>query len=105
MLFALLLRMREEQSRARQTLLRSAQLEVQLLKRSIQPHFLMNALTSILEWVEVEPKRAARFIEALADEFRLLSKISAEKLIPLELEVQLFRTHLSVMSLQREISF
>ena len=105
MLFALVVRMREEQWQARQARLRSAQLETELLKKGIQPHWLMNTLTSILECVEVDPARASRFIEALADEFRLLSKISGETLIPLELEIQLCRSHLAVMSLRREISF
>jgi Histidine kinase len=105
MLSVLVLRMREQQGRTRQALLRSAQLEVQLLKRTIEPHFLMNTLTSILEWVEVEPKRASRFIEALADEMRLLSRVAGETLIPLDLEIQLCRSHLAVMSLRHERVF
>ncbi len=105
MLFVLVLRMREQQDRVRQALLRSAQLEVQLLKKSIEPHFLLNTLTSIQEWVEIEPRQASRFIEALADEMRLLSRVAGEMLIPLELEIQLCRSHLAVMSLRHECAY
>jgi hypothetical protein len=105
MVAASVLRAREQQRQAQSAELRAVQLEAQLLKRSIQPHFLMNTLTAILEWVEVEPKRASRFIEALADEFRLLSEVSKQRTIALPLEVELCRAHLSVMSLRLEIPF
>jgi LytS/YehU family sensor histidine kinase len=99
------IRMQEHRRQATDALLTSKQLEVQLLKRSIQPHFLMNTLTSLQEWVEVAPAQASSFIDALAAEFRLLSQIASEPLIPIETEIELCRSHLAVMSLSRDVPF
>ena len=68
----------EEQARRRATML-----ELELLRRRIAPHFLMNTLNALAEWVESDPKTGVKMIEALAEEFRLLSQISDRPLIPL----------------------
>ena len=83
--------------------LRSARLELELVKRGIQPHFLMNALTSILESIEQEPARAARFVEALAEELQLLQRVSMHRLIPIELELSLCRAHVALMRERLEL--
>jgi hypothetical protein len=95
----------ERRSAARATL-RSARLELELVKRGIQPHFLMNALTSILESIEQEPARAARFVKALAEELQLLSQVAMHRLISIDLELSLCRAHVAVMSerLERPLS-
>jgi LytS/YehU family sensor histidine kinase len=107
MVVALLLilgrRMIDERRAATQATLRSARLELELLKRGIQPHFLMNVLTSILEWIEQEPARASRFVLALADELSLLTRASAHALIPIELELELCRAHVALMSQRLEV--
>ncbi|HEV7690624.1 MAG TPA: histidine kinase [Hyphomonadaceae bacterium] len=77
---------------------RAAQLELELLRRRIAPHFLMNTLNALTEWVESDPKTGVKMIEALAEEFRLLSQISDRPLIPLSEEIALCRRHLEVMS-------
>ena len=51
--------------------------------------------------IEQEPKAAVTLIEALAEEFRVLSRVSGEKLIPLGQEIELCRAHLRVMSLRK----
>jgi Histidine kinase len=81
---------------------RSARLEVELLKRQLQPHFLMNTLTALSEWLEEDPPTAAAMIQALGDELRLLGEISDQRLIPLGDELRLCRSHLEVMSLRTE---
>ena len=83
----------EEQARRRASLL-----ELELLRRRIAPHFLMNTLNALTEWVESDPKTGVRMIEALAEEFRLLSHISDRPLVPLAEEIALCRSHLAVMS-------
>jgi hypothetical protein len=88
-------RTREAEEHARR---RAAQLELELLRRRIAPHFLMNTLNALASWVESDPKTGVRMIEALADEFRLLSQISDRPLIPLREEIALCRRHLDVMS-------
>lgn len=98
------MRILDERRAAARASLRSARLELELVKRGIQPHFLMNALTSILESIEQEPARAARFVEALARELELLSRVSMHRLIAIELELELCRAHVALMSERLEIA-
>jgi hypothetical protein len=81
---------------------RSARLELELLKRQIQPHFLLNSLNSIVAWLEEEPRTAAKLVNALADELRMLLSFSGRKTISLRKELQLCEAHLAVMSLRHE---
>lgn len=97
--------LRSEQLRTRQSQLSSARLETELLKRNIQPHFLLNSLGSIAQFVEENPAIASRMIDALADEFRLVSRLSQRRLVTLGEEIDLCEAHLRVMSLRREASY
>lgn len=81
--------------------LKGARLEIELLKKNIQPHFLLTSLRSITDWLEKEPKMAARLVNALATELRMMLKMSSERSIPLTEEIKLCRTHLEVMGLRR----
>ncbi|HET7537493.1 MAG TPA: histidine kinase [Candidatus Didemnitutus sp.] len=99
------LTLRSEQLRARQGQLTSARLETELLKRNIQPHFLLNSLGSIAQFVEEDPAIASRMIDALAEEFRIVSRVSQQKQIPLRDEIELCEAHLRVMSLRREARY
>jgi hypothetical protein len=94
--------LRSEQASRAAMELRSARLELELLKRYLQPHFLLNTLTSLAEWVETDPPVGVRMIEALADEFRLLSRVGSLKTVPLADELALCRLHLRVMSLRHD---
>ncbi|MEO1243338.1 MAG: histidine kinase [Pseudomonadota bacterium] len=93
---------REQELSVKQAQLTAARLETEMLKRNIQPHFLMNSLTAITEWVETAPKDALRFIHGLADEFRSLSTLSGEKLVRLNDEIELCRTHLQLMGMRHK---
>ena len=88
------LQVRRERKEREAALLKSARLEIELLKRHIQPHFLLNTLTALSEWVETQPAVAARMIHALADEFRVLAEISNQRLIRMEDEIRLCRSHI-----------
>lgn len=92
-------RIRRERNDARHRL---GRLELELLKRQLRPHFLMNTLTTLSEWLETDPRTASRMIEALASEFRMLDRVAHQRLIPLEDEVALCRSHLQVMSYRQE---
>jgi LytS/YehU family sensor histidine kinase len=92
-LYSLMVQFAHERSKAMQSL----RLEAQMLRRNLQPHFLMNSLTLIVEWVETEPKLAVKFIDALADEFRLLNLMSQQKLVPWLNEVALCQKHFEIM--------
>jgi LytS/YehU family sensor histidine kinase len=78
---------------------------VQLLKKQLQPHFLMNTLTAALEWLDAEPDVGVRFIEALARELQLLSDIADRPAIPLRRELALCRLHLEVMGYRQDRTF
>src|SRR5262249_30663935 len=101
---SLAMHLHDERKRAQAAKLAAARLELELLKKNIQPHFLLNTLATILETIEQEPKTAAALVEALAGEFRILSRVAGEKLIPLGQELELCRAHLRVMSLRRGVT-
>ncbi len=86
-----------DRRRAREALLTTARLETELLKKNLQPHFLLNTLTAISELIEQDPPGAVLFIDDLADEFRSLARMSGEKLVPLGQELDLCRFHLRVI--------
>lgn len=88
-----------------QAQLRAATLELELLKRHLRPHFLLNSLTLLTEWLETHPQQATRFVDALGKEFRLLNRLMDRQLISLEEELDLCRAHLKVMELRFETTF
>lgn len=89
----------------KQAMLRSTRLENELLKKNINPHFLMNTLTSIIVWLRKEPECAVNLIEALADEFRMITQISNLQLIPISQEIELCNAHLKIMSYRKGSDF
>lgn len=87
------------------SLLLSSRLQLQLVKKNIQPHFLRNTLTSLIDWIEESPKEGVVFIRALADEFDIMNDISEDTLIPIRQEIELCRKHLEVMSFRKEVCY
>ncbi len=87
-----------ERRRAREAQLTAARMETELLKKNLQPHFLLNTLTAVAEVIEQDPKGAVEFINDLAAEFRSLALMSGERLVPLKRELDLCRAHLKVIS-------
>jgi hypothetical protein len=86
-------------------LIRASRLESQLLKKNIQPHFILNSLTSLQELIERSPGKAVKLIDSLSDEFRTISKISGEKLIPISDELTICNAHLKIMEFRKESKF
>jgi LytS/YehU family sensor histidine kinase len=76
----------------------ATQLENQLLRKSLQPHFLMNSLSLIGELVHQSPTRAEKFIQALGSEFRMLNEYAHLRLISLMQELELCHNYLEIMS-------
>lgn len=105
MLAGLGLQARDERRRHAASRAQAARLEAELLKKHLQPHFLMNTLTTIVEWVETDPATGAQALEALAGELRALSEVSGERLIPMAYELALCRSHLAVMGFRRDVEF
>ncbi len=88
-----------------ETLLRSSRLENQLLKKNIQPHFILNSLTSLQELIESDPDKASQFVLHLSREFELFATISNKKLISITDELSLVESYLKVMSIRKSIDF
>jgi hypothetical protein len=82
--------------------MRAAGLETALLRQSIAPHFLLNTLNSLIEWVESDPKTGVEMIELLGDEFRTLARIAGQPLIALDEEIELCRAHLRLMAFRTD---
>jgi len=87
------------------SLLLSSRLQLELVKKNIQPHFLRNTLTSLIDWIEESPQQGVVFIRALADEFDIMNSISEDTLIPIQREIELCRKHLDIMSFRKEICY
>ncbi|WP_243416247.1 histidine kinase [Flavobacterium sp. HTF] len=87
------------------SLLLSSRLQLELLKKNIQPHFLRNTLTSLIDWIEESPKQGVVFLRALAEEFDIMNDISEETLIPIRQEIELCRKHLEIMSFRKEVCY
>lgn len=81
--------------------LKSTRLENELLKKNINPHFVLNTLTSIIVWLRKDTNSAIKLIEALADEFRMINQISALKQIPIKQEIDLCMAHLKIMNYRK----
>ena len=96
---------RADDQKRTDALLKTARLELEATKRHMQPHFLMNTLTALSEWIEQDPKTAIVMIDALAEEMRTLGHMSAERLVSADDELRLCRSHLTTMSLRKDISY
>ena len=105
MLYLLSLRIKEQRLAYETSLVQSTRLKLELVKKNIQPHFLLNTLTSLMEWVEESPRKGVLFIEALAREFDLFHQIENETLIPISQEIALCRTHLEIMKYRKELNY
>ena len=81
------------------------QLEYQFLQKHIQPHFLMNSLMSLQQLVTTDTENASKMIEALSEEFHLLTTMTKKKLVPIQDELDMCRTHLQIMSIQQRASY
>jgi hypothetical protein len=84
---------------------RSHRLENEMLKKSIQPHFIMNTLLSIIQLISKHPRKAIRLIQLLADEFKMVNQFSTKRLISLEEEMKLCRIHLDLMGIRLKNSY
>ncbi len=85
--------------------LQAARLEIELLKKNVEPHFLLNSINAVMVWLAEDPKNAGRLLQALADELRILLSVSSRTTIRVDEEVQLCRTHLDLMSLRHDKRF
>lgn len=105
MLYSLSQTMKMKQRQLMQSQINASRLELELVKRNLQPHFILNTLTAVEEWIEESPAMAVKFIDALADEFRLMAKISSLSLVPIKDEIEMCNTHLNLMQYRSNTKF
>lgn len=105
MLYLHAIRAREVEREHETSLLLSARLKLELVKKNIQPHFIKNTLTSLMDWVEESPKEGALFVQALAVEFDILNQIADATLVPVSKEIELCEVHLKVMRFRKEVNY
>ncbi|MEM1320494.1 MAG: histidine kinase [Bacteroidota bacterium] len=101
-LISLAIKEKEDRRVREEALLLSSRLELELLKKNIQPHFLMNSITSAIDWIERFPQQGVKLLLALSQEFEILLDISGEKIISIHRELDLCRTHLEIMGFRKE---
>jgi hypothetical protein len=75
--------------------------EIELLRKTIEPHFVMNTLTAVMEWMETDPPAGVKFLEAFADELRMFAAMSGNARVPVADEIALCRSHLAVMGCRK----
>lgn len=85
--------------------LRSRRLEFEALKKSIQPHFLVNSLAAIRGWLIEDPAKSVSLLDDFAAEIRGMQSIVNRTRVPISSELTLCRAHLNVMGTRREKSY
>ena len=96
-IIAISINIQDKNRQFQSVLLRTQRLESELLKKSIQPHFIMNTLLSIKSRMLKDSATAEKLIDALANQFRIINEISSKREIPLEEEINLCKLHLELM--------
>jgi hypothetical protein len=81
------------------------QLEFQFIQKHIQPHFLMNTLMSLQQLVKKDQQLAGEMIEALSEEFYLMTQMLKRPEVEIEQEIRMCRNYLKIMSLQHKANF
>lgn len=85
---------------ANRNLARMARLQLALVKRNIQPHFIMNSLTVANELQQTDSQAASCFVDAMAGEFRALASMVDQDTTTVHEEIELCRNHLTMMGLR-----
>lgn len=105
MLYGLSVQDREEKEKYQKALLKTAALELELIKKNIQPHFLLNTLTSLISLIRTDKNAGIHLIHLLAKEFEILNEVASLKKIPVKDEIDLIETHLGIMRYRKDIDY
>lgn len=74
----------------------AASAELQALRAQVNPHFLFNALNTIADLVMVDPRKAERAIEMLADTFRYVLMNHHRHMVSVGEELAFIRQYLAI---------
>lgn len=89
-------REREQERRAAAAELGAREAELQSLKGRLQPHFLMNALNSVVALLDDEPERARAVLFRLADVLHAGFERLDDELVPLAAELDFVAAYLEI---------
>jgi len=85
---------------------RTIQLEQQLLRSQMNPHFIFNSLIAIESYIyKNEPKEAGRYLSGFARLMRLILENSREEYIPLSKEIKTLEYYLQLQKNRFDNSF
>lgn len=71
------------------------------LKKSAQPHYLLNSLNAMVGLIDTNPRKAESMVLELSEEFRKIHTLSDEDEIPLAQELSLCENHLRIMGMRK----
>ncbi len=89
-------RSREADERSLKLQILAREAELKALRAQISPHFLFNSLNSISALTSIDPSRARRMCQLLADFLRKSLELGAEEFITLQDEIALARDFLAI---------
>lgn len=85
--------------------LETGRIRGELLRKNLQPHYLMNCLMQLQELIDSAPAQANEFVTSIANEFRDLVKMSNQDLVSLQDEVALCKHHLKIMAIRYQQTY
>lgn len=99
--FRYVLHFREKQRiKAEETKRKTAELEFELLKNQVNPHFLFNSFNSLIALIEENPSKAVEFTDKLSDYFRNMLFYRDQPLIELREEIKLLKNYFDLLKLR-----
>ncbi|HEX4888026.1 MAG TPA: histidine kinase [Luteibaculaceae bacterium] len=93
---------KKEEIKNLQMLASQNEIELTNLKSQLNPHFMFNALNSIRALVDEDPKQAKKAITQLSSMLRGALQTGRRQLIPLEEELHLVKSYLSIEKIRFE---
>lgn len=70
------------------------EMQLEILRNQVNPHFLFNSLNALNALIEIDPKTAVSYVEHLADFYRNVLNYRDKKLITLKEEIELLKHYL-----------
>jgi len=78
------------------------QTKLQILKSQLQPHFLFNALNSVVSVIDENKRKAQEMLVSLGDMLRISLNTDFKQLIPLSKELEYLENYLSIEKIRYE---
>mgnify|MGYP002784612818 CR=1 FL=1 len=79
--------------------------QYEILKSQISPHFLFNAFNTLSQLIEIEPKKASKYVEQLSELFRKVLHFRDQQVITLGEEMQLVNAFVHLQQQRFENKF